>query len=77
MDWQLLSQLGIGICSLAVLYGLARYFIRLIEKKDKWIQYIIEKFNITIENHITHNSNIIRDNTEAIKELKEIIKSKL
>ena len=87
MDWIQFSQLGVGMGALAVLYFITKRFLEQSSKKDKWIQFIIEKFDTTVRNHIAHSSKIIKEsnsiakltnerikeNTEVLKDLRRVI----
>jgi len=75
MDIQTFSQLGMGMATLLILWFVVKYFIEALTKKDNYIKEIVKDFNITINNHIIHETEQAKKNTVALKSLTRAITS--
>jgi len=73
MDFAAISQLGIGVATLAILWLVVKYFIEALTKKDEYIQRVVEAFNTTINNHIDHSTQSQDKQTKALNQLTKAI----
>ena len=69
MDIQTFSQLGVGLATLAILWLVVKYFIDAITKKDDYIAKIVGDFNLTINNHMKHETQAFSNLAKAIDHL--------
>lgn len=74
MDIQTFSQLGMGMASLLILWFVVQYFIKTLTKKDRDFQKIVKRFNITINNHIAHETEQSKKQTSVLRSLVKEIK---
>ena len=56
---QLLSDLGIGGATIAILWWIVRYFVRAIEGKDKYIRQTTKEFTEVVAEHINHSNRAL------------------
>ena len=84
MDIAQLSQLGIGVATLGILLLVVRYFISALTKKDADIKEltdkhygqvkdITEKYSVTVNNHIEHETTSRIQETKALTKLTSVI----
>ena len=72
-EYSFLSELGVGIASLLILWFVVKYFIKTIEHKDVQIEKMVASFNKTINNHIVHQTAAAKKETEALNHLTSAI----
>lgn len=70
MDYSSFVQLGLGgviaLIFFVFLKITVRYFIETLTAKDVYIKEITEKFNLTINNHIDHETKALEKLTEVV-----------
>lgn len=65
--FQELTQLGVGVATLGILLIVVRYFIAALTKKDEQMIKMVDGFNTTINNHMKHETDAMKELTEAIR----------
>lgn len=73
MDIASFSQLGIGVATLVILWIVVKYFIEALTKKDEYITKIVSDFNLTINNHIDHQTDAANKTNKALTALTRAI----
>ena len=67
------TNLGVSGLTLGILFFIVRWFIQSITRKDEYIAKIVSDFNITITNHIKHETAVTNKNTKALDNLIKVI----
>jgi len=68
-----LTELGFGLGSLALIWVVVRYFITAVDKKDTQISKMVESFNLTINNHIDHQTQQTKKQNTVLRKLDKSI----
>jgi hypothetical protein len=71
--FETVSQLGIGLATLFILWFVVKYFVKAIEKKDTQIQEMLKCWHKVVTNHIDHQTKAASKQTNALDALTNAI----
>src|SRR3990167_6186372 len=69
---ELIQTLGVGAIPIVIVAGVVYYLFQLLKERDKVMRDVVNTFNKTIQEHLSNNSQMIKQMIDNFEEWREV-----